>query len=209
MALPFEVLFASALRGDPCTVEGLGGEKLLPVGAWADEADASDRVLLGHCHGPTIDIGCGPGRMCAELARAGRVALGIDLVAEAVAQTRERGASALQRDVFGPVPGEGRWQTALLADGNVGIGGEPVRLLSRIHRLLRRDGRVVVDVAPHGIGLRQRWVRLQTREGVTPPFRWALVGADVIGELALEAGFASTALREHDARWFAIIAKED
>lgn len=206
--MSIEVVFASALRGDPCTLEGLGDERLLPVGVWADEADASDKVLLSHCHGPTLDIGCGPGRMCTELARDGHVVLGIDLVAEAVAQTRERGASALQRDVFGPVPGEGRWQSALLADGNVGIGGEPVRLLARIHRLLRRDGRVVVDLAPPGIGLTQRWVRLQTKEGVTPPFRWALVGADVIGGLANEAGFATTSLREYDGRWFAVVAKE-
>lgn len=205
--MPFEVVFASALRGEPCTVEGLGGEKLLPVGFWAQEADASDRVLLSYCEGPTLDIGCGPGRMCTELARDGRVVLGIDVVAEAVAQARDRGASALQRDIFGPVPGEGRWQSALLADGNVGIGGEPVTLLARVHRLLRRGGRAVVDLAPPGIGLRQRSVRLQTREGLTPPFRWALVGADAIAELSAAAGFTASALREHDGRWFAVLDK--
>ena len=36
-----------------------------------------------------------------------------------------RGATVLQRDIFGPLPGEGRWGTALLFDGNVGIGGDP------------------------------------------------------------------------------------
>ena len=40
-----------------------------------------------------------------------------------------RGGAALRRDVFAPLPGEGRWYTALLADGNVGIGGDPVALL--------------------------------------------------------------------------------
>jgi len=205
--MPFEVVFASALRGDPCSVEAGGAPRLLPVGAWNQDADASDRVLLSYCEGPTLDIGCGPGRMCTALARDGRVVLGIDVVAEAVAQARDRGASALQRDVFGPVPGEGRWQSALLADGNVGIGGEPAVLLTRVHRLLRPAGRVVVDLAPPGIGLRQRWVRLETREGLTPPFRWALVGIDAIAELAATTGFEAATLREYDGRWFALLDK--
>ncbi len=63
--------------------------------------------------------------------------LGIDVVPEAVEQTRRRGASALQRDLFDALPGEGRWQTALLADGNVGIGGDPVALLARTRDLVQ------------------------------------------------------------------------
>ena len=99
----------------------------LPVGRWNDDDDAHDASLLGHCRGATLDIGCGPGRLVARLSRLGHVALGIDVVPEAVRQARERGAAAIVRDVFDPVPGEGRWDTALLADGNIGIGGDPVR----------------------------------------------------------------------------------
>ena len=91
------------------------------------------------------------------------MALGIDVVHEAVGQTRARGAAALRRDIFGAVPGEGRWQTALLADGNVGIGGDPVALLRRLRRLLLPGGRVVVEVAPpgvtHPVGARDARVR--------------------------------------------------
>ena len=32
----------------------------------------------------------------------------------------------LRRDLFAPLPGEGRWHHVLLADGNIGIGGDPV-----------------------------------------------------------------------------------
>ena len=64
--------------------------------------------------------------------------------------TRERGVPALRRDVFDRVPGEGRWHTVLLADGNIGIGGDPVRLLQRVRTLLATGGRVVVELGAPG-----------------------------------------------------------
>ena len=42
----------------------------------------------------------------------------------------------VRRDVFARVPGEGRWVRMLVADGNVGIGGDPAMLLARTARLL-------------------------------------------------------------------------
>ena len=79
---------------------------------------------------------------------AGQPALGIDISAEAVRQARRRGAPAMCRDVFEPVPGAGRWRTVLLADGNIGIGGDPaascaaaVELLGRRRHGARRTGR--------------------------------------------------------------------
>ena len=51
--------------------------------------------------------------------------LGVDISRTAVARVRQAGASALHRSVFDPLPGQGRWGTALLADGNIGIGGLP------------------------------------------------------------------------------------
>ena len=132
----------------------------LALHRWDRPVDASDQAVLAHCVGPTIDVGCGPGRMSAHLSRMGRLALGVDLVRDAVHQAVERGATALHRDVFAPLPGEGRWQTALLADGNVGIGGDPVALLRRLRAVISEDGRVVVDLTPPGTGLTTGWVRL-------------------------------------------------
>ena len=74
-------------------------------------------------------------------------ALGVDVVEEAVHLTRRRGAPAVVADVFEAVPEEGRWGTALLADGNVGISGDPTHLLRRVRELLRPEGRVVVEVS--------------------------------------------------------------
>lgn len=206
---PFTEVFAAALRGVPCDVIGLGPEPSpLPVDLWIRSADASDRAVLAHCKGATIDIGCGPGRMSAHLAQLGGCVLGIDVVPEAVDQTRARGVTALRRDVFSPVPGEGRWETALLADGNIGIGGDPARLLRRMHELLAPRGRVVVDLAPYGIGIQTTAVMLRTERQSSRPFAWTVVGAEVIGAVAQAAGLTVLATHEYANRWFAVLAKE-
>ncbi|MGH3346947.1 MAG: class I SAM-dependent methyltransferase, partial [Nocardioides sp.] len=127
----FTTVFARALQGQQChvvEVDGYAEARLLPVGDWVRAADGADRLLLDRCIGPTLDVGCGPGRLSERLADLGHVVLGIDVVPEAVRQTISRGAIALRRNVFATLPGEGRWSTALLADGNIGIGGDPVTL---------------------------------------------------------------------------------
>ncbi len=108
----------------------------LPLAAWTVGERPGDRSLLARCAGPTLDLGCGPGRLTALLAARGVPALGVDLAPHAVALCRDRGGTALRRDLFGRLPGEGRWRHLLLADGNVGIGGDPAALLRRCARLL-------------------------------------------------------------------------
>ncbi len=201
-------VFASALRDGSCRVHGLAEvSHELPVRAWREPAGESDRVLLRHCLDPCLDIGCGPGRMTQELAATGVRVLGVDLVGEAVDQARRRGVAALKRDVFGPLPGEGRWASALLADGNIGIGGDPGLLLRRVAALLMPGGRVVVDLVPRGIGLRTRTVRLEGNGVLSAPFRWTLVGPEAINQLAVRSGFVVAGLHEYDGRWFAVLHK--
>jgi hypothetical protein len=78
------------------------------------------------------------------LGERGVPALGIDITTYAVWLARSSGALALHRDVFAPVPGAGRWARVLLADGNIGIGGDPVVLLRRAGELLRPGGLALV-----------------------------------------------------------------
>lgn len=47
-------------------------------------------------------------------------------------------------------PAKGGWGHVLLADGNIGIGGDPAALLRRTVSLLRPDGTVLVELAPAG-----------------------------------------------------------
>ncbi|MEP6816187.1 MAG: class I SAM-dependent methyltransferase [Marmoricola sp.] len=200
-------LFAAALRGDNVhLLDATSRSRPLAMLRWTT-TDASDRFVLESCEGATLDVGCGPGRLTSGLAASGVVALGIDVVPEAVEQTRARGALALLRDVFAEVPGHGRWGTVLLADGNIGIGGDPERLLNRVAALLAPGGRVVVDLAPPGRGSNVREIRLSSGGLVSDPFQWAMVSVDLIGEVATSA--ALTVLRTHDyeGRWFAVLSK--
>jgi len=175
-------------------------QTLLHLDDWAQPADADDLAFLGLCVGPTLDIGCGPGRLTAALAERGYVVLGIDVLGAAVDQARERGVVALRRDVFGELPGEGQWGTALLADGNVGIGGDPVALLHRVRQLLDPRGRVVVEVSPHEAGCRTGWAALVHAGERSVPFRWSVVGADAIHPIAARAGFVVTETHAHGRR---------
>jgi hypothetical protein len=109
----------------------------------------------------------------------------------AVLLARRAGAAALCRDVFEPLPGEGRWPTLLLADGNIGIGGDPGRLLARAAELLAPSGRVLVEVEPRPEPTGAQLVRLEGPDGqVSRPFPWSFVGGAEIRHHAATAGLA-------------------
>jgi SAM-dependent methyltransferase len=163
--------------------------------------------LLESVTSPVLDVGCGPGRHSATLARAGHNALGIDTSAAAVRRARERGAKALQVSVFGPVPNAGRWATVLLLDGNIGIGGNPVRLLQRVLQLSAPGGRVLVEVDPPGSESRRFHARVQHAGGVGPGFPWACVGAGGIRRIADSAGLRTIEVMRGGERWFAELEK--
>lgn len=118
----------------------------LPVHRWCAQPTRADQTLLERCVGPVLDIGCGPGRLCRALLRQGVFALGIDVAPHAVARTIALGGTAQCRSVFDPLPGEGNWQTLLLADGNIGIGGDPHALVRRCTHLISSTGVLLVEV---------------------------------------------------------------
>ncbi|MDI5941832.1 methyltransferase domain-containing protein, partial [Micromonospora sp. DH15] len=106
----FDAVFDRAASGVPAAFtarHSSGGELRFDPTVWCRDATAGDSALLARCTGPTLDVGCGPGRLTGALIAAGRPALGIDISATAVRLARGRGAVALQRDVFDPVPGTG------------------------------------------------------------------------------------------------------
>lgn len=185
------VLFEAALDGAPVTAVHLSHTAPVDVAAWTAEQDFVDEAVVALCEGPVLDVGCGPGRFAAALAARGVPALGIDVSRDAVRRARERGAMALRRAVEGPVPGAGRWGTVLLADGNIGIGGDPRRLLRRCRDLARPGGQVLVEADPDpeldvtgplvlhaGDGRRSR------------PLPWARAGSLVLRSIADELGLA-------------------
>ena len=173
-----------------------------PLDWLADQRDG-DAGLLSRCGSATLDVGCGPGRLAAALARTGRVALGIDISAEAVRQARRRGAWAIRRDVFDPVPNHGGWDSVLLADGNIGIGGDPVTLLRRCLALADTGGGVLVELGHPRSPTWTGRVRLRYADRHSTPFAWAAVATDDIEALARRAGSAVAEVWTEGSRWFA------
>lgn len=184
-----------------------GRERQLPVDVWTAATVPGDDALLSRCHGATLDIGCGPGRLTVALGLRGLPALGVDIAPGAVRMARSRGALVLWRSVFAELPGRGRWQTALLSDGNVGIGGNPVVLLTRVRDLLAPDGQVVVELDPPGSASGPVRVRVERGGSISDWFAWAHLAvehAEVVGE---SAGLRVREQWEHAGRWFATLER--
>ncbi len=179
-----------------------GGTIELDLRRWRTEPDHHEAALLARLPDPVLDIGCGPGRVPQALAASGRVALGIDPAPAASDEAARRGAPVLRRSVFAPLPGEGRWGTALLLDGNVGIGGDPVLLLRRCRALVRPGGLVMAEVAAPGEATSPLTVRVETGAHTGPWFAWAVVGVDGWAAVATAAGLRPDGFDTAGHRWF-------
>jgi SAM-dependent methyltransferase len=177
----------------------------LQVTRWCGPPDAADEELLRRCRPPVLDIGCGPGRLTIALAERGIPVLGVDISLTAVARVHRAGACAIRRSVFDPLPGQGRWATALLADGNIGIGGYPDELLRRCARLLAPGGRLLVEVEREDIDERMTaWLEhADGRRG--PVFPWARLGVSALLRLATAAGLTLVDEWRYAGRVFAAV----
>ncbi|MFI6620633.1 class I SAM-dependent methyltransferase [Streptomyces sp. NPDC050528] len=174
----------------------------LEVERWCAEADAADLEVLGRCEGAVLDVGCGPGRLVAALAARGRRALGIDVSEAAVAHTVRLGGQALRRPVFEPLPGEGRWDTALLVDGNVGIGGNPHALLRRMSQLLAPGGLLIAETVPVDVDERVQVHVADGRGTSGTAFPWARLGTPALLRHARRAGWRPDGQWTADGRSF-------
>lgn len=172
------------------------------VARWHAAADEADLSVLERAVGPVLDIGCGPGRILQALGSRDVPAFGIDVSAAAVRAARARGAAAGRVDVFGAVPGAGRWSTALLLDGNVGIGGDPDRLLRRVRELTGPRGRVLLEAWPEPVPVRSRLIRVAHRGLLSDWFPWALVTVEQVADHAAAAGWRVADVWRSDGRCF-------
>jgi hypothetical protein len=185
-------LYERALDGERCWIRHRdGGLRILPVHWWlgAGGADnAFDDAVVALCSAPTIELGCGPGRLVARLIRRGVPTLGVDRSATTIRLAGRCGALALLGGVFQPLPGMGCWQTVLLIEGNVGLGGSWAALRS----CWAAAGAVWPSSTP------MRSVSAPTGYGWSPldksvrGFRWASVGLDSAAMLARQAGLSMT-----------------
>ncbi len=185
-------LYEAALRGERSLHLVAQDDRRLPfpMDRWVCDADQVDHALLARCEGEVLDVGCGPGRLAAALAGNGHPVLGVDVASASVDRTEALGAPALHRSVFHPLPGEGRWGTVLLADGNLGIGADPEALLARVRQLLKPGGLLLAEPEPVDVD-EEVHLRLRTADGeqVSSGFDWWLVGPAAARRRARAGGY--------------------
>lgn len=211
-----DVIYRAAASGAACWARNHRGQvRELPMARWIGGLDTTphdrlaDEHVLARCSGrPTLDLGCGPGRFTAALHTRASAALGVDNSAVAVELTRRRGGTAIHRDLFAPLPAEGSWEQVLLADGNIGIGGDPVRTLRRVADLLAPGGIVVVEIEPPSAAVGREIMRWETHRHVGHWFPWSRVNTAALGDIACSAGFFVTDVVDIHARVIAVLAAE-
>lgn len=213
-SLSTDTVFRRAAAGLPCWARDRAGTRYeLPLRKWigggssTDEDRRADLRILASCRGATIDLGCGPGRFTAALAHGGEDVLGVDVSQTAVELTRARGGVAIREDLFMPLPGNGRWPRVLLADGNIGIGGDPVRLMRRVRDLLAPDGVAIVEMDGPGFGIRREVLRCETDSAAGDWFPWARVSVSAATELAATVGLRVTDVIEVGRRTIVAMAE--
>lgn len=199
-----EGLLAPAGSGRPRLARLSDGTVLaLPIDRYLGPADETDEQALEGLQGPVLDVGCGPGRHLHVLARRSIFALGVDLSPVAVDLARGGGGHAIVASVFDDLPGAGTWKSALLLDGNIGIGGAPARLLARIAALLHPEGHLLVELDSPSTGTTSTRARLETADAASAWFPWARVAAPDIAAAAGAGGFEVAGQWTRGARWFA------
>lgn len=199
-----EVLFGRLLDG---TLRGAivrtaaGQTREVPVDRWLRGACPVDERVLDRTVGAVLDVGCGPGRHLHALARRGVRALGVELSAGAVRHARAGGASVVLGSIFDVAPLPGLWGTVLLLDGNVGIGGDPARLLASTGALLRPGGRLIVELEP-ATDLTTATIRLEAGGHVSRWFPWAWLPVQAVAATADAAGLVVAERWSDDGREF-------
>lgn len=205
--LPCTEAFDAVFSGQSFQVVRAGGQdRNWSAQLWQGEATPADIALfVAVCHGATLDVGCGPGRLAGAIASRGIEVLGIDTSIEAVRLTLARGAMALCRDILEPLTIGSQWSHVLLADGNIGVGGDPVRLLRRVRKLLDENGTVLVELAAPGVVSGPELLRLEVGDTISTPFPWFVLSVDDVDRIASDAGFLVMGVRTHDERTVATL----
>jgi SAM-dependent methyltransferase len=201
--------YSGALWAGSClrVRDSTGARIPFDVVRWLQVADPADETLLDRCAGPTLDVGCGPGRLVAALTARGVPALGVDVATAAVAIARSCGALVLRRSVFDRLPGAGRWSAAMLADGNIGIGGDPAALLARLRELLAPGGLALVEVQAAEVE-EHFTAGIEGPDGrIVEEFPWVRLGADALVGLARPLGYATADRWVSEGRHFVALRR--
>ena len=158
---------------------------------------------------PVLDLGCGPGRHLAALRAAGkRGARRRPLPRRRAARARPRRRRDPRSTCSARCPAPARWRTALLLDGNIGIGGAP-----RAAAAARRASCWRPAASRSSSSTRRARRRCRTRCGSRRPAwcasgsAWARVGVDGIGRSREPPGSRTRTRSTAGGRWFAVLRR--
>jgi SAM-dependent methyltransferase len=190
------------LRPEPACRETIGPVHFNML-SWSGPATTGERELLRTLRGPVLDVGCGPGRMLEAARELGLASMGVDSSPAAVRLATDRGGAAILGSIFDPVPHEGSWGSALLLDGNIGIGGNIRLLLERVASLLAPGGQVLAEAeAPDLLDVAYPAVLEDSDGHASAAFPWARAGAKALASHAVRAGLDTVATRTVQDRVF-------
>ena len=207
VAIPAAELYGRGLEGRERLIaraEG-GRARTLPIACWLGAPTMADESCCGMRSGRSSMLAAGPAVTCSRLRDAACPPSASTSRRRRCESRRARGAAAIEGSIFERVRGAGTWGSALLLDGNVGIGGDPVALLRRIGALLAPGGRILVELARPGAASGRRRMRLELAAAASPWFDWATVSA---ADVAVLAGASGLDVRERwsvRGRWFAVL----
>lgn len=163
-----------------------GSTTPLPLHRWRGPARGADTELLDRARGSVLDVGCGPGRLTVALHERGLDCLGIDTAPAAAVLTRLAGGRARQVSIFDLEPAG--FDTILLIDGNIGIGGNPQALLERCRSHLSPGGVILLELDPPGARSHTELLRLEAPGRRGRWFPWSHLAAPDLSPLADLAG---------------------
>lgn len=207
-AEPYHKALEDASGGVLKLLDSNTGENIsdMSVANWKAEANSEENQIIKRTQGPVLDIGCGPGRMVKAATRAGRHSLGIDISPVAIKIAEQAKLNVVLTSVFQDIPQEGTWGTALLLDGNIGIGGDPTMLLARCVELISNNGTIIIEVHPEpNIDHVFSGVVEDLDGNRSEHFPWALIGEEALIERASQVGLDLFQIWHINSRTFCVL----
>ena len=204
-------LYDRALDGERCWVRHDDGRvDRLPVRSWLGGRNADERfdnAVVGAVRRPDDRLGLRSWTFGGTPGRSGACLHSASISPPPPSRWR---AAAAPRHFAATCSircqGQAGGRRCCLADGNVGLGGDPWRILRRAGELLRHGGRCVAEFDSAVEGIYTGWVRLESSCAIGPWFQWASVGIDCAARLADDVGFAVVGIHPIGRRVVASLA---
>ena len=180
----------------------------LPLHRYLGRADRIDEKLLKGVRGPVLDVGSDR-EPSPRLGLKGRIRARRRPLAGSRSACHRPGGEGIVASIFDELPGDGQWTSALLLDGNIGIGGAPERLLTRIAALLCDHGELLVELDSPTAPTSSTIARIETDRSVSSWFPWARVSVRDLDFVARSGGFEVGERWCDTRRWFARLRRAE